>query len=312
MRFIILHRAGRRRVPLSVARVIGMLLAVSAVSTAQPWISDAETAWNLDGTRWARLSRPPLVSWQHAPYAGRWDATGLQLRYYPKGTFPLGLSLGFHQVLGGRAREVEGPMGNSILAFRSSEVTLLARTTSDAPRSDRTDYEVLAAWSGIAENDPLNSILTTLRFRGGYRGAGGETRTSARHQLFAEGLLATNTIALGISDLYYGVEGERGMYGPRTLRLYAGLVGYFQFDPDVTSGLEPFGGFDGAWEFTHASPSLLYGAEVRYNRQIEWSARAGVKFGRWMDEGLFVDVSLRGSEQTPAVAGIGVGYEISR
>ena len=279
---------------------------------SQPVVVDTGTEWSIDGTRWAHLARRPLISWQHAPYAGTWDASGLRVGYLPTDEPELGFSLGLHQVLGGRARESQGPMGNSISAFRSSEIMLLARTPNGPPQGDAIDYELLAAWSGIVENDPLTNILTTLRFRGGYRGGVGETDGLTRHQLFAEGLLATNTIALGISDPYYGVEGERGMYGPRTLRLYAGLLGYVQVDPESSSGLEPFAGLDGTWDLVHRSFALLYGAELRRVREIEWSARIGLKLGDWTGEGFFVDVTSRGSQGRSPIAGVGVGYEFSR
>ena len=305
-------RKRARYVPIHVVFVAAALFVCTEQAIPQPVIRDAETEWGMSGTRWARLARPLLVSWQHAPYAGTLDASGVRLRYFPQTSEP-GFVIGLHQTLGGRAREIQLPRGSSVSAFRSSEVQLLARSTNDDPGEIPPDYEVLAAWSGIVENDPRRNILTTMRFRGGYRGMFGETEAAGGHQIFAEALLATNTVALGMSSLYYGAEGDRGIYGPRVVRLYAGLLGYYQIDPEATTGVEPFAGIDGMWEISFRRLALLYGAEVRTDQELfEWSARAGLKLGQWAMDGLSLDVTLRGSDESSPDVGIGIGYELSR
>ena len=303
-------RTGAGFVLMNIALVAAALFVCSDRAASQPGIGDAETEWGIDGIRWARLVRPLLVSWQHAPYAGTLDASGVRLRYFPQTSEP-GFVIGLHQTLGGRAREIQLPRGSSVSAFRSSEVQLLARSTNDDPGEIPPDYEVLAAWSGIVENDPRRNILTTMRFRGGYRGMFGETEAAGGHQIFAEALLATNTIALGMSSPYYGADGD--LYGPRVLRLYAGLLGYYQIDPEATTGVEPFAGIDGMWEISFRRLALLYGAEVRTDQELfEWSARAGLKLGQWAMDGLSLDVTLRGSDESSPDVGIGIGYELSR
>ena len=67
------------------------------------------------------------------------------------------------------------------------------------------------------------------------------------------------------------------------------------------------------WEISFRRLALLYGAEVRTDQELfEWSARAGLKLGQWAMDGLSLDVTLRGSDESSPDVGIGIGYELSR